>query len=227
MDNLIPETDYIQLWDNPLLLNVDLLGNLQVDNLENPEITIPFGEQHIEEESVLNVAEASPTGKHPSTDDFPGKYNFNIALGGNRSGSIWNYSPDLGKLFIKMNNKIQIGFIYDTPEKGRLYLRALPVFLDSINFAKPVERCYQHRNPEDMINKDNVQNANHLIWIHGDDAAQYMFDETSKRLSVRTFLGPKASGSDRVYKEFSFMCLNSCQRIKCPIAIIFTLEDEK
>ena len=51
-----------------------------------------------------------------------------------------------------MDTKIQMGFTYYA-EDHDLFVRALPVFLDSNNFTKPVQRCYSHRNPQDTINQ--------------------------------------------------------------------------
>ena len=69
------------------------------------------------------------------------------------------YSPKKDKLFIKMNNPIQMGFLHNAHERGDLFVRVLPVFVDDKNFTSPVERCYTHSNPDNGINNGRLYQA--------------------------------------------------------------------
>lgn len=199
----------------PILHNVDDENSLVIDtigdDLDNIDFQVP--------------TQKDPTGKIPAKDNFTGRHNFDIKFDGNKGGAAWNYSPVMDKLYIKMDNKIQMAFSYDTQEHKDLYVRALPVFLDSNNFTKPVQRCYSHRNPQDKINQGYTDRTDHIIRID-DPYAIYQHNEESGRFSVVVPLGPKQNGTDTVYKTLSFMCQNSCLGMKRPLAVILTLEDQ-
>ena len=69
---------------------------------------------------------------------------------------LFQFSYDLNKLFINMNTIIHISFKCNTFPSG-LYVRAIPVFCESVDFQNPVDRCLHHRSRANKHNDGNFQ----------------------------------------------------------------------
>ena len=175
------------------------------------------------------AAQPSPTGKDPSTADYPGAYQFDIRFSQmSRQGKNkhWDYSTALRKLYIDMNKLVQAEFrVGPTPPEG-LWIRALPIYAEAGHIREPVRRCPNHASASDPTNQPPEHgNPTHLIRMDGSDTL-YCDDKESGRLSVIFPVRAPHQGSEFTHKLMKFMCLGSDVGgiNRRPLKVIFTLE---
>merc|ERR1712013_133715 len=176
------------------------------------------------------AAQPSPTGKDPSTADYPGAYQFDIRFSQmSRQGKNkhWDYSTALRKLYIDMNKLVQAEFrVGPTPPEG-LWIRALPIYAEAGHIREPVRRCPNHASASDPTNQPPEHgNPTHLIRMDGSDTL-YCDDKESGRLSVIFPVRAPHQGSEFTHKLMKFMCLGSDVGgiNRRPLKVIFTLEE--
>jgi len=178
---------------------------------------------------VASAAQPSPTGKDPSTADYPGPYQFDIRfshLSRQGKNKHWDYSTTLRKLYIDMNKLVQAEFRVGPSPPDGLWIRALPIYAEAGHIREPVRRCPNHASVSDPTNQPPEHgNPTHLIRMDGSDTL-YCDDKESGRLSVIFPVRAPHQGSEFTHKLMKFMCLGSDVGgiNRRPLKVIFTLE---
>ena len=178
---------------------------------------------------VASAAQPSPTGKDPSTADYPGSFEFDIRfshLSRQGKNKHWDYSTNLRKLYIDMNKLVQGEFRVGPSPPDGLWIRALPIYAEAGHIREPVRRCPNHASAGDPTNQPPEHgNPTHLIRMDGSDTL-YCDDKESGRLSVIFPVRAPHQGSEFTHKLMKFMCLGSDVGgiNRRPLKVIFTLE---
>jgi len=161
--------------------------------------------------------------------DFPGEHKFEVKFS-KQSGKNkkWDYSNKLRKLFIDMNELVQVEFRIGSNPPGNLQIRTMPVYTEPSAKRETVKRCAHHSNPDDPTNKNFQQSAlNHLI-RYVNESTSYEEDSESGRLYALFDVGTPHQGTDVITRMIKFLCLGSCAGgiNRRPIKVVFTLESQ-
>merc|ERR1711963_645498 len=149
------------------------------------------------------AAQPSPTGKDPSTADYPGAYQFDIRFSQmSRQGKNkhWDYSTALRKLYIDMNKLVQAEFrVGPTPPEG-LWIRALPIYAEAGHIREPVRRCPNHASASNPTNQPPEHgNPTHLIRMDGSDTTTRL--RQGVRKTLRDFSRESSAPGERVHPQ--------------------------
>ncbi|XP_069686975.1 cellular tumor antigen p53-like isoform X3 [Periplaneta americana] len=199
-------------------------------NQGNIDNQIPQEEQvaavHIvsQEELPCGVVMYDATCENLSDVIDPGRYNFRFSFGDDSNETKWKFSNTEEKLYIDLNRPIEIGFgcSADTVLQKNLFIRLTLVFKNREYLRNTVERCMNHAEKKNNINRDNPDISDHVIWCEDRDAS-YEINPISNRRSVIVPYGVPCLGDDMVRKLIRFMCYTSCH--KRPTNLIMTLEN--
>ncbi|KAF6038344.1 TP63 [Bugula neritina] len=169
----------------------------------------------------------SPMSLIPSSQPFPGSYNFQFEFGKqpkDTKSTAWTFSDMTNKLYAQKDAMCPVRFRIDCDGVANgLYIRALPIYSRPEHVQDVVKRCPNHiQAPESA----NIPHREHFIWCEN-QGARYVTDSSTGRCAVIAPYDAPPAGTSWVTYLFSFKCLNSCVGgpNRREMSIIYTLEN--
>lgn len=164
----------------------------------------------------------------PSTSDYPGEVGFQLRFpkSGMAKSITCTYSPDLNKLFCRLEKSCQVQILVDKCPPPGAVIRATCVYKQAEHMASVVYRCPHHEKEAEM-DEDNAP-AKHLILVQGCKQARYVEDPNTKRHSVVVPYEAPQCGSEYIAVFYRYMCNSSCMggMSRRPILTILTMETQ-
>lgn len=140
-----------------LLSSADLPGPSNADAIYQPSTST----EPSTSASVISDF-SSPTSMDPNRIKMTGPYGFSVEFNVDSKRKTLDFSEALNKLYVDLNYWIEVYFKIAKVPSEDLYVRALPVFSEAVDFKNPVLRCPNHSRLEDTTNV-NFEFTNHFI----------------------------------------------------------------
>lgn len=185
------------------------------EGFENPQPMIQFHPpQHLQ--------------KLPEAEELiDNLYDFEINMRGDSSNkSNWLYSPQLNKVFVKIDTPMNVYPVFNTggSSKDNFFIRAMIVYTSQNDLPEPVVKCPNHRERNQREFPDHI-----LHCVNSGTAVTYVGMPNGKvfgeRLAVVVNMGKIASNEPL---KIEFSCQNSCSggMNRKSTTLVFTLEDQ-
>lgn len=160
----------------------------------------------------------------PITKDLTNDWNFDVALNGESSGKTsWMYSAKLNKVFVKIDNHLNVYISYQPLDNQVLFVRSMIVYTSKDDETEPVRKCANHRAKQANI----MLHPDHILRCEAPET-QYVGREDGKlfRDKLAIVIPMSAIASNEPLK-LQFTCQNSCSGgiNRKLTSLVFTLEN--
>ncbi|GIY33024.1 cellular tumor antigen p53 [Caerostris darwini] len=177
--------------------------------------------------SVSSSSAAYVPSSLPASQNWPGKYDFNVTFGPQpktTKGIPWTYSKTNDKLYVGKDAPCPINFCAQNIEPENVIIRATALYSSPEHASEIVHRCVNHSMAE--LSK-GVFEAEHLVRCES-SMASYEIDSTTRRHSVIVPYETPPVGQLYSTYIYKFACFGSCSGgpNRRPLMLIFSLEKD-